>query len=473
MVYNQINMTNPNWSVPTNQRPQFTAPFDLTACLGQTKTLVLTGTDGNGDSLSYALTQPLNGSFAGPAAFVAPYSWDNPMPGLSLDSLTGLVTLNPTMLGTFVFAVEVTEYDSTGTWISKYIRDVQVVVEACTNQLPYDSLGLVASVQGGIKTGDYGIDMCQGADFSMSANYSDPDTTQLLTLSTNVEQVIPGASAIITDGNPASIQVEISETFLVPGAYHFTVTEFDQHCPVQGTQNYLYTLTVNPAAYVSGATGVCAGDTAILTGYGGVSWQWTSIGGDTIQPNVNFGCLDNLCSQVWVAPDSATTYVIDIFNSTLGCSTADSLMVEVGEDFSLNMHTVAAPDCSAPAATFAAEPNLSGNYTYQWSGPNIQQLSSPTDSLTEAQFAEDGPQMAYVAVENESGCLKQDSVQVDVHAFSFIFPLSVSDTLLCVDNLPYTIDLLYHSAPLTPPCDYRIELSDAIATAGTVPKWKC
>ncbi len=120
--------------------------------------------DIDGDSLSYNLYSPFVGATPGnvipvpanppPYAgvnFVFPYTFLYPMdgnPGLSIDSMTGELTIIPTMLGQFVVGVSVDEFRN-GIFLGRHYRDFQFNVINCDSCVGFTSMVQNDNVQEG------------------------------------------------------------------------------------------------------------------------------------------------------------------------------------------------------------------------------------------------------------------------------------------------------------------------------------
>ncbi len=118
--------------------PVFTQLPPTAICQNQPFSFPCGATDGDGDSLSYSLYTPFNGTNAGPAGY-APLTWNSPYsltnyiggtPALAVDAKTGILTCNPPTVGRFVVGIRVDEYRN-GNYIGSVYRDFQFNVTAC------------------------------------------------------------------------------------------------------------------------------------------------------------------------------------------------------------------------------------------------------------------------------------------------------------------------------------------------------
>lgn len=137
----------------TNSNPYFAEDPPLVFCLNNDINFDLSGLDLDGDSLSYELTTPLNGSGAGGAGalvldppyglidYYVGYSGVQPIPGnpsLSLNPTTGLLTGSPIEIGAFIIGIKISEFRD-GVLVSETIRDIRIFIFDCgENQADFE-----------------------------------------------------------------------------------------------------------------------------------------------------------------------------------------------------------------------------------------------------------------------------------------------------------------------------------------------
>ena len=119
--------------------PVFTQLPPTAICQNQPFAFPCGAVDGDGDSLSYSLYTPFDGSQTTPSGYttlswVSPYSLTNFIggtPALSVDPKTGVLTCYPSTAGRFVVGIRVDEYRN-GVYIGSVYRDFQFNVTACS-----------------------------------------------------------------------------------------------------------------------------------------------------------------------------------------------------------------------------------------------------------------------------------------------------------------------------------------------------
>lgn len=213
--------------------------------------------------------------------YTPPYTGGEPFTGMVLDSLTGNISFLPTLQGYVVCVLEVSVYNSSGTFIGSVMRDFPFVVQVCDNTVPDATSGTTGNATGGAAaTGDYEVTACGSGGFCMDITVADADANQSLTLTSNVDIALPGATFQVAGTNPAVATICWNTTGIAAGNYNFTVTATDDACPMPGSQNYTYTVVVVEGAFGAGADGsaeICQGGTVdlstLLTGAPGGTWS--------------------------------------------------------------------------------------------------------------------------------------------------------------------------------------------------------
>ena len=222
---------------PCNSAPVFTnkpVPF---ACLGQQLCFNHGATDADGDSLVYSLVNPRQ-TATNNVSYIAPYSATNPLsssPAMQFNSATGDICFTPTQLQVTVMAVLVQEYRN-GQLIGSVVRDIQITVLNCTNDLP-----TLSGING---TTDFDMTVCAEDSFCFNVLSNDINAGQQLSLFYN--NAIAGGT-FTSAGSPhptgtfcwKPTQADISNT-----PHCFTLRVNDDACPYNGVNSYSYCITV-------------------------------------------------------------------------------------------------------------------------------------------------------------------------------------------------------------------------------------
>lgn len=378
-----IESTLDNLNFPCNSSPVFyTKPIPF-ACLNQSYTFNHGAGDPDGDFISYELVTPMNG-YGTTVTYLAPYSFSQPLtsvPAMQFDTLTGDITMNPTMLEVTILAVKVKHWKN-NRLIGYVIRDIQMRMMNCNNSYPY-SFGINGY-------GNYITSACVGSPMIFNIYTDDPDTTQTLTLTWN--NGIPGASFTIA-GSPHPIGTfSWTPTIADIGTHCFTYTITDNNCPINGRVSYAICLNVSAFDVVAVATNSNCGlsnGTAMATSPNGM-------------PPLSFYWLPCGCTTPSLSSLPAGTYTA-IVTDAKGCMGQDTATVKTGfVPAGLNISTTPISCFGGNNSSATATAN-GGNapYSYIWSNG----LTTATvSSLSAGSYS--------VSVTTADGCLSTQSITI-------------------------------------------------------------
>ncbi len=130
------------------------------------------------------------------------------------------------------------------------------------------------------------------------------------------------------------------------------------------------------------------------------------------------------------SPDVTTNYVLNITDIWSGCIYTDSVLVNVGLLFNLDVSPDAAI-CDGDPMVLHATPDVPGNYTYEW-GPNDGSLSGLY--FPEPSANPDVNTLYTVTVTSEEGCIETAEIQIDkspITAMSITF----NDVPVCAGDV--------------------------------------
>lgn len=216
-----------------NSSPVFNSPPAVWICNSQPNTFSQRATDPDGNTLQYALI-PCYGGYQMPLAYAAGYTPAQPLGAnwtTTLNPNTGELTFTPTPGGllTAVVCTQVSELDSSGNVIGQVVRDLQVRVINCQNNLPTLS-------------GPYVYDLCSGQQFCFSTQSNDLDASHQLTLS-----VISNQTGIPLTIHPGQFPIaDGCWTPTTPGTYTLVLQVKDNACPTFGMQQLTFIFRVDP-----------------------------------------------------------------------------------------------------------------------------------------------------------------------------------------------------------------------------------
>jgi gliding motility-associated-like protein len=410
-----VNASLNNSGAPNNNSPKFNSQPIPYVCANQLVNYSFGVSETDGDSLVYSFADPLGGSVANPTIlnYQFGYTTQQPLPGITIDPVTGLLTFTPTTLGSFVVVVMVEEFQN-GVLIGFVKRDIQFVVRSCINTAPNIIAGQITNLSGNaVQIDPYTIEMCEGNTFSFSAQFTDQDPSDTLTIFTNLTTVLPGAILNTTGTNPLTIDI----TWTAPAASSgqnnsFAITVNDGACPIPGIQNFVYSIEVVPSTFIIPSTAVlCGNDSIQLQAIGGTDFIWYDINGTQIIASPTFSC--NNCPNPIVKPNTTATYIVESNLSTT-CINRDTIVVSIAPDYSAFAIASDSIICVGESVQFNVQTTNGGApYTYSWTPANL--FTNPISSNPSATFNNAGNFNIVMNVSSIQGCIRQDTVIISVN----------------------------------------------------------
>ncbi len=427
-----------------NNSPSYTSLLIPYICINQTFNFHQGTVDTDGDSLSYSLINSLSGPGAN-VPFASGYTSIDPiisLPSITIDSLTGRMTMKPTILQNCMIVVKVEEWreiNGTMTKVGTTMRDVWINVMNCNNQQPtIDPAIGMQGVTNGVKTGAFDVNVCpgdslyfyfvavdnNGNNILMTSNL---DTNNMPTASFSYSCVCPADTGFFGwRPSPADIGLNV-----------LMVTIQDDGCPILGSQYYSFNIWVGNSLD-GGHDKVYCGIPQTLSAAGGDTLVWTVLSGDSpIIIGSNFSddtIIVGSESSAQAYPSITTTYLVTS-NLPVACGNTDTVIVTVAPPFTLT----AVSDttiCLNGVATLdiPLEDTAYGSYSYSWM-PTAT-LGTPLQKSTLAQpfIIPLDSVYYYVTAIAPSGCVREDTVKVIVKGTAPSIVASVTNTNLCVGD---------------------------------------
>jgi gliding motility-associated-like protein len=383
-----------------NNSPVFTTLPVPYICNGQLNNYNHGTVDIDGDSLVYTLTNALTTN-GGNITYVGGLSPVNPMNvsgGFQFNGQTGQMTFTPSGLQVAVVAVLVQEYRN-GVLIGSVMRDIQVVVLNCSNNLPQSSAPV--NVNGGQIVNNR-IELCPGDNLSFQFNITDPNPSDVLTASDNVSTSIPGATMTYTNGAGNSLIGNFSWTPSAAdtGLSVFVVTVRDSACPTIGINTFSYSIYVLRGTTAGPDQVYCSAAGPIqLNAVGGTQFTWS--------PPQGLSCTN--CPNPLASPTVTTTYIVQS-NLSSQCKNRDTITIGVAPNFNYDAGPNATICLNALHQMSPIIDQSGAPYTYQWSPP--AGLSSTTIANP---FASPTVTTTYrLRVTSAQGCTLIDSLTVTI-----------------------------------------------------------
>jgi large repetitive protein len=388
-----------------NDSPEFTSQPIPYVCVNQPVNYNYGVLESNGDSLVFELVSAKDNT-NNLVNYAGGYSAGAPFPGITVNPQNGQISFTPTTIGKFVVVMRVSEYDANGNFLGSVLRDIQFVVQNCTNQVPDPNGGQISNLNGSAtQLNPYSISVCESFGFSFDLTFTDPNPADILTYTSNITSSLPGATITSSGFNPLTLTVSWTATPGTAGMNtSFTITISDNACPIAGLQSINYYVNVQPRTNTIPDANICLGNNITLTTTGGTLFNWSVLSGDSIIIGTNFSC--NPCQNPVVNPTNNTTYVVN--SDLIGCFNTDTVTISV-----IN------PDATiiTPSQTICLDvPNLqlvAQNPIGIWLGPGVNQITGLFTPAT----AGVGTHTIRHRI-NSNGCFDEQNIQITVSSFT-------------------------------------------------------
>jgi len=415
-----IEATLDNTGSNCNSSPIFTTLPVPYICNGQPYSYNHGAIDLDGDSLVYTMVNPLTTGGV-PINYQPGSSPTYPIftqsGVVNFNTATGQMNIVPNGIQVSVVTVLVEEYRN-GVLIGTTMRDIQIIVLNCGNLQPQlDPPGII-NLNNGTLLDTNKVEVCVGANLSYDIIASDPNTGDIITMTSNAVLALPGATFSSSGTNPVTGTLNWTPSITDLGFNTYTVTIQDDGCPVLGTQTYSFEIYVINGTYAGGDYYLCLGDTAQLNVTGGNQFQWTpstDLSNDTI-------------SNPLAWPSTTTTYTVNS-DLTGTCGNQDDITVYVVAPFNLSTDADIIL-CNNGSAQLSANAGPPDNYTYLWTPAvtlDFDTVQNPLASPSSTTIYE-------VAVTSSSGCTKTATQMVTVAPTPLTIAPTIDDNLLCKGN---------------------------------------
>ncbi|MCI5059424.1 MAG: hypothetical protein MRY83_25145 [Flavobacteriales bacterium] len=256
----------------SNSSPTFSnAPFGF-LCQNQNFSFNHGATDSDGDVLQYSFTDPLEG-INDPVNWTNGYDANNFVVTTStpptIDQNTGAINFTPQGSQTVIGAVRVEEWRN-GQLIGYVTRDLQF------NIGPYCSNNTLPTASGVDGSTNYNLTICPDEQACFNIKVSDNDNDDVFVSWNNG---IPAGTFSVSNNNSPNPNATFcwtpTATDISSTPYVFTVTVQDDHCPINGTQVFTYSIIVDDAGCVSAPCEDCIGSFAPTPGKKYILEAWS------------------------------------------------------------------------------------------------------------------------------------------------------------------------------------------------------
>jgi len=282
----------------------------------------------DGDSLVFTLVDALT-TGAVSTVYMAGYTGNNPIPGITLNPSTGEIAFTPTTIGNFVVVIQIEEYNENGLLLGTVLHEFQFVVQNCLNSPPVAPSTITNFTNFGTNSVFFNtneIIACTNDQFCFDVTFSDPDTLDSIVLSSNILEILPEATFIQTGSNPAIATI----CWDYQGGYTgslISIYASDQACPILGFSTFVVDLHLPPAFYPGEDSTISfcnsIGEINLfdyLGGYHESGGIWFDPNFDTINPIV---LTDTIISGIY-------NYVLYSAPGQTSCVSSDSAQLIIG-----------------------------------------------------------------------------------------------------------------------------------------------
>lgn len=381
-------------------------------CLGSNVTYNHGAVDVDGDSLVFALVNPMDGwtmpyaniAFAGGYTVTCPIT-TNPPNSFGFNTSNGQMSFVPALQEQDVLAVRVYEYRN-GVLIGSTMRDIQVVILNCAIAIPNQNP--ITNVQNGNQVDSLSVQTCPGTPLVFDILCTDP-ANHNLTLSSNINSTpsaIPGAVLTqIGTGDTVTAHIAWTPAPGDTGCHNFILIAENNDCPINGTYTRVYSICVFTQVQLLTASTTYCGNPIQLTATGGTNFSWIPSSGPNGVSNPNI-------YNPYVTPVSPTMYY---FSSDCG---TDSVFVDVDPPFVFDAGPGGSICQNGQVNLNATTDNLYAPYDFHWTPAAglLDPISGlPSDSVPNPVASPLVTTKYYCYITGSNGCINVDSVTVVVN----------------------------------------------------------
>ncbi len=407
-------------------------------CVGQGVNYDYGVQEQDGDSLHFELVGALQDSNS-VINYTSPYTATSPIANIFINSETGAINFNSPIGGYFVVAVLVSEYNKCGELVGQTRHDMQFVIDAnCINNAPYqiaDPNGPPNDPPGIYNFNNFNtnatllpgnkIDMCVGDKFCFDIAFDDNDATDIIQITSNITQFLPGASIIQTATSPVAIATVCWEFQQGYTGNIISVNATDNQCPIPGIVSRVVELKIPPALFPGQDDTVnFCGDEGVINfdDYLGPVFDFNGVwhNGNS-QIITGLADVDTLTPGVYyhiVYPDTSTTGCVD----PPACVVADSAYLTINiSNLNIADHVYVDESCQNQFDGTSAVGPITGNagpFTVLWTAPNT--VAGNYDTIVNNggtgnynNLFDDTPGLWNVLVTDQNGCTFSEDFEIN------------------------------------------------------------
>lgn len=229
-----------NLNTPLNSNVTFPQFSHFVLETNQNYTMGFGGTDVDGDSLDFQLDNALNGTLTTNCAYQTPYTFSSPFPSsipINLNNQTGELNFNCTQIGNYVVAMKCNEYRNGIIVGITHYEIILTFVANSGNNLP--------TLTGTNPNNIYTIFTCPSSTLNFTLNSADVNVNDSTFISWDTSIANANFNIIAGQNENANFSWIVDTADVRPQPYLVIFTVKDNHCPLLGTQSYIYQIYVN------------------------------------------------------------------------------------------------------------------------------------------------------------------------------------------------------------------------------------
>lgn len=239
----KVNAVLNNAEAPCNNSAFITQESIPSLCVNQPVIFNAGVNENDEDSLRFYLVPGLNAGGA-PIVYEPGFSGESPIPGIAIDNNSGQLSFTPLNTGTYTVVIEVEEFNSQGILIGTIRHDIVFEVRNCSQFIPEpDSTGFSNFTGSGALIDGNIIQVCEGDQFCAEMEFSSDNPESIITLTSQAEEILPGATFTTTGTNPVIGEVCWTAPEGFSNTYHVIIAAQDDECPAPGMVFWGFAIT--------------------------------------------------------------------------------------------------------------------------------------------------------------------------------------------------------------------------------------
>lgn len=419
-----------------NSSPYFTVKPVPYLCVNNPYNYNNGAVDPNNDSLSFSIIQPKNGAasctsvpndiqFSNTTLYNLTNNPLSTANTFNINPTTGQITFTPDIQQNAVVSVLVKEWRN-GIQIGSVMRDMQIIVKACTIPTPTLNLDTISIFGGSWNNGR--VEGCGGQPVSFCFDAKSSNSSAILVVSSNNTLVTPGSTLNITNNYTDSVRTcfNWSPAPLDTGLRILTFTIKDSTCQPPGipiSQTFIIPVYIWQQTNIIKDSTICKGEVISLQAVGGTSFTWSVLPNGS--PITTLTCIN--CSSPFAVPQVTTKYVVTSNLINVCNKYKDTVTITVTQlpIFNLGPDTVTCINNSLLLNTNLS-PVSGVNYGIQWFPSNF--LNKDTISTPICTPTKDTTYIVKITPNGQNRCATYDTLKIKVLQG---FKLNNNDTAIC------------------------------------------